>query len=106
MKRIIELHTAQGTVPVEVDEQEDGDLAVVGPRQISGALAESFEAAVQRVKPAVAAVFSSLKDVATPANRIEVEFGIKIGIKTGVYIAAADAEGTFRIKMTWDRPER
>jgi hypothetical protein len=104
MKRIIEVSTSAGTVPIEVDDMEDvGDLAVPGTRQISGALSENFEVAVEKVKPAVMAIFETLRKVSVPADQIEVEFGIKIGIKAGVYIAGADTEGTFRIKMSWKK---
>jgi hypothetical protein len=61
--------------------------------------AESFEAAVAKLKPAAAAVIDGLKGL-TP-EEITLELGLKFSAKAGVVLASADSEATFKVTLKW-----
>jgi len=48
-------------------------------------------------------LFKSLADINRPKT-IEMEFGIGFSAKVGVFLAAADTEANFKIKLTWENP--
>ena len=62
-----------------------------------------FETAIARIRPAAQAVLETLRELNTPKN-IEIEFGIKFSGKVGAFIASADTEATFRVKLVWENP--
>ena len=64
-----------------------------------------FETAIARIRPAARAVLETLSDLNTPKN-IEIEFGIKFSGKIGAFIASADTDATFRVKLVWENPTR
>lgn len=58
--------------------------------------------ALGSLKPAVQRVFESLQDLNNPKS-IEIEVGIGFSGKVGVFLASADTEATFKIKLHWER---
>ena len=87
-----------GAVVVEVDEQDPGfDRAARGDRIAEAS--ETFQDALERVRPAVEAVIDRFRTV-TP-NEIQVEFGIRLTIKAGAVITSSEGEGHFQVRLTW-----
>lgn len=85
-------------VPIEADEDEI--------KLVSRSLTDQerpFQKALEHIRPAAAAVFSALREINTP-NRIEMEIGIGFSGKIGAFIASADSNATFKIKLTWENP--
>lgn len=104
MKTLIEFPTEDGKVViVEVDEGIEGDMRAARPGEITARAAQTFESALDAIKPVVVAVINKLRDISVPVDQISVEFGIKLGAKAGVYIASADTEANFKVSLTWER---
>jgi len=59
--------------------------------------------AVDRVRPAAAAVLDSLRELNSP-KRIELEFGIGVSGSFGAFIASTKADVSFKVKLTWEKP--
>jgi hypothetical protein len=68
-----------------------------------GETSHRFETAIARIRPAAQAVLETLRELNTPKN-IEIEFGIKFSGKIGAFIASADTDATFRVKLVWENP--
>ncbi len=62
------------------------------PRELRGVFA--------KIAPVGNALLDSLKDINTP-DEINLEFGVKLGGKTGIIFAAAETEATFKVSITW-----
>lgn len=57
--------------------------------------------ALDHLKPAVQRVFASLKELNNPKT-IDLEIGVGFSGKVGVFLASADTEATFKIKLHWE----
>ena len=58
---------------------------------------------VGRIKPVADILFGALKELNTP-QEINLEFGIKLGGKTGIVFASAETECNFKIGLKWTNP--
>ncbi|MGH3777021.1 MAG: CU044_2847 family protein [Pseudonocardiaceae bacterium] len=100
---LMEVPLASGqTVIVEVDRQEvpsDLVLASNDPSAVAVKATETFEHVLDKVKPALQAVSTWAKS-ASP-DECCVEFGLKLGVETGVIIAKGTANVHFVVKLTW-----
>jgi len=89
--------------------ETDSDLAG-GPRRIArdGAreperAGDKFEAVAKRIRPAAQLVLDGLRELNTP-KEISLEFGLKFSAKTGVIVASADSEVSFKVNVKWVNP--
>jgi hypothetical protein len=107
VKQLVEFPLEDGgSIIVEV-EGTGGSVGVVrGVRQdeVVDRAKQSFETALEKLKPAAAAIIGKLRDLSEPPDKIEVEFGIKLHADAGVVLAAAGAEANYTVTLTWRRP--
>jgi len=107
MKKLIEFPVKDGeSIVVEVDEAEPegGMVRVTRLGDAIETASQTFEAAMERIRPALASIVTIVRDINEP-NEIGVEFGIKMSAKAGVVIASTDAEANFAVKLTWKKKE-
>ena len=89
---------------VEVEEaNEQIARRAANPQALAEAASQTLEAALERIKPAMTAVTTTLREFNSP-DEMTVEFGIKLSAAAGVVVASASTEGNFSVKMTWKRP--
>lgn len=105
MTRLIEFETDQnGTILIEAADDEPSE----GQREVSvhGVLVEktgvAFEAAFAGIKPIARSIITQIREVATGASEIEVEFGVKLTAAAGAVLAKAGAEGHCRVSIKWN----
>ncbi|MCK4856620.1 MAG: hypothetical protein KAT58_01495 [candidate division Zixibacteria bacterium] len=110
MKQLIEFPLEDGsTILVEVDEPESaGGTARVARRgdKIVEKANQSFETALDKVKPTANAVIAKLRGLYDPPDEISVEFGIKLSAETGVVLAAAGMEANFKVTLKWQKNQK
>lgn len=109
MKRLIEFPLNDGSsVVVEVDEPdvERGVAKAARPGEVAERAKETFEAALERIRPAAATIIGKLRDLVDPPDEIEVEFGIKLTAEAGAVLASAGVEANYRVTLTWKRTEQ
>ncbi len=107
MKQLIEFPLEDGsTILVEVDEPEGAgrtrQVARGGDKTIEKAN-QTFEKALDKVKPTANAVISKLRDLIEQPDEIGVEFGLKFSAESGVIIAAAGIEANFKVMIKWQK---
>ncbi len=106
MKQIVEFPLEDGsTIWVEVDELEGAGMAApvaLGDKRIKKAK-QSFEAALENVKPAASVVISKLRDLIEQPDEIGLEFGIKLSMESGVILASAGMEANFKVTLKWQK---
>ncbi len=78
------------------------ELADRGEEEIPEAR-ERLDALVGKIQPVAQTVFDALKELNTP-QEINLEFGIKLGGKTGIVFASAETECNFKIGLKWTNP--
>jgi hypothetical protein len=105
MKRLIEYPLQDGgTLLIEVDEPDSGGVSRAARfGDVSEKAQQTFETAIERVRPAAAVIIAKLSDLAQSPEQIQVEFGLKLSAKAGAFIAAAETEANFKITLTWRR---
>jgi len=110
MKHLIEIPLTNGeTVIVEVDGAETSahpttprrGIREVVEEQIVERVERTFEAALDKVRPAAAAIIEKLQDLNRAPSEIGVEFGIKIGAKGNAFITSAETEANFKVTLKW-----
>ncbi len=79
------------------------ELANRGEEEIPEAR-ERLDALVRKIQPVAQTVFGALKELNTP-QEINLEFGIKLGGKTGIVFASAETECNFKIGLKWTNPK-
>lgn len=104
MKRLIEFPLEDGTtIMVEVDELKvKSEVVPVSTK--SGGVEKAqitFEAAISKIRPVAETVINTLHDIPKRPDEIELEFGLKLNGKTGIYIASVGTEANFQVRLTW-----
>jgi hypothetical protein len=89
-------------IVVEMDDDQLAGMApaAVSPGQVALKATESFEAAIDRLLPAVRAIADRVRQV-TP-DQASVELGVKVTAESGVIVAKAAGEANFKLTLTWN----
>ncbi|MDW7991470.1 MAG: CU044_2847 family protein [Anaerolineae bacterium] len=108
MRRLVEFPLEDGTsVWVEVEEVEGpGMVPAARGEGVPERARQTFEAALERVRPLAKAVICKLRTLADPPDEIdeiEVEFGLKLNAEAGAILAAAGTEAHYTVTLTWKR---
>ena len=103
-KRLIEFPLEDGTsVLVEVDEPlaDGGVVRAARPGEIAERASQTFETALERIKPVGVAILAKLRDFSDRPDELAVEFGVSFSAKAGAILASTAAEGNCKITLVW-----
>ncbi len=104
MKRLVEFPLEEGgTILVEVEMPEGAGMVPAARGEVVQRAQQTFEAALEKVRPAAQAIIKKLRALHDPPDEIEVEFGLKMSAETGAVIAAAGVEANYKVTLTWKR---
>ena len=109
MKQLVEFPLEDGgAILVQVDEPapEGGVVRAARPGEVLKKASQTFESALDKIKPAAGAIIAKLRGLADPPDEIEVEFGLTLSAEAGAFVAAAGAEANYAVKLTWKREEK
>jgi len=104
MKHLIEFPLENGeTILVEVDEPEaSGLVPVARPGEIAAKATQTFESAMDQIKPLASGIVQKLRALSEPADEITVEFGLKLTASAGIYLAAGvGGEANYKVTLKW-----
>jgi Trypsin-co-occurring domain 1 len=107
MNKAIAQFTLEDGTPflVEVDEPESAGIqrvTAINTGQLVYQAKVTLEEALDRVKPVASTVLAKLKSgLTTPADEIEVTFGLKLSAEAGAIISSVGGEVTFEVKLKW-----
>jgi hypothetical protein len=87
-------------------EAPDSDIVVTRGLREQGARVtqqaqESFERAVDRIRPAADALLSSLTALAHSPDEVSVEFAVQLSAEAGAVIANLGSTATFKVAIKW-----
>jgi hypothetical protein len=108
LKQLIEFSLEDGTsFLMEVDEPET--IAVERVALPSGRLVlkaqQSFEEALDKIKPVASTLISKLRGLNTPADEVEVKFGLKLTADAGAIFTSVGGEVSYEITLKWNQPK-
>lgn len=108
MKQLIEFPLeAGGSVLVQVDEPApEGVVKASRAGDVVKKAGQTFEDALDRIKPAASAIIAKLRGLTDPPDEIEVEFGLTLNAEAGAFVALAGAEANYSVTLTWKREEK
>lgn len=79
-------------------------VALPGGEQQVYQTAYTLEKVLEPIQPVLSKVASRLKSgLTTPADEVEITFGLKLTAAAGVVFSSVGAEGTFEVKVKWGR---
>jgi NTP-dependent ternary system trypsin peptidase co-occuring protein len=64
------------------------------PAEVAERARQTFEASLERIKPAAAAIIAKIRELSDKREEIGVEFGIKLSAEAGVVIASTGSRQT------------
>ena len=107
MKKLVEFPLEDGTsVLVEIDEPDvEGVVRAARPGEIAERATQTFEAAVEKIRPAAVAILKQVRDVSDPPDQVVVEFGVKLNAAAGAVLASVGAEANYKLTLTWKRAD-
>lgn len=107
MKQLIEFELEEGgSILVEVEASEEtGMVQAKRGGEVVQRAQQTFEEAMDKVRPAAQAIIHKLRALHDPPDEIEVEFGLKMDAKAGALVAAAGVEANYKVTLTWKREE-
>lgn len=103
-KQLAEFYLEDGTTfLVEVDEPESSAIQRVAlpSGQLVVKAQESFEKALEQVKPVASTIISKLHNLNTPASEVEVKFGLKLTADAGAVFTSVGGEVSYEITLKW-----
>ncbi len=95
--------TDNTTFLVEIEEPEDRSLervALPSRRNVIKAK-QSFEEALENVKPVASTIIKKLRGMNTPATEVEVKFGLKLTADAGAIFTSVGGEVSYEITLKW-----
>ncbi len=103
MSEIIEFHLKSGE-SVYLEVAEDPSSAVPKPAGLGDdairKASETFEDALEKVKPAARAVVQAFRELNEP-DEIGLEFGIQFKTEANVFVLTGEANASFKLSLKW-----
>lgn len=109
MNRVIEFPLeGGGTFLVEVDQpQPEGGLQRAGAAgEVVERAEQTFQTALEKIKPAAAAIIAKIRQLGDTPDELTVEFGIRLSAQVGVVLTKAAAEGNYKITLKWKQEKQ
>lgn len=104
-KKLAQFSLSDGTTfLVEIDEPESTAIervALPSGKQVLKAR-QTFEEALDKIKPVASTIISNLRDLNQPADAVEVKFGLKLTADTGAIFASVGGEVSYEITLKWN----
>jgi hypothetical protein len=94
-----------GSVLIEIEESNSVAVQRVANEKLGEQVVQakqSFEQALEQVMPVASTVANRLwKGLTTPADEIELKFGVKLTSEVGAIIATVGGEVNFEVTLKW-----
>jgi len=97
-----------GSVLVEVNNDSQPSGAVQASRDADSIVTkakQSFDNALEKIKPAADVIIKKLRGLTDAPDEIEVEFGIKLGAEAGAVVATTSMEANYKVVLKWIKPQ-
>lgn len=106
MKNLIEFPLEDGTsifVEVDNDESDGGVIKASRSGEVAIKASQTFESALEKVKPIAQTVISKLRSLHDSPDEVEVGFGLKLNAGVGAVVASTSMEANYTITLRWKK---
>lgn len=108
MTYLVELPVGEGdgpaqTVAVEIDQVEDGLVAVARPGEVVARAGRSLGEMVAGIRPVAEHFVQGFRGMVHAPDEIAVEFGVSLSAKADVIISSTAAQANFKVTLKWHR---
>ncbi|MFM6349333.1 MAG: CU044_2847 family protein [Dolichospermum sp.] len=104
MKQIVEFTLESGeSIFIELDQAAETDDRISLRDQVVHKATQTFESALETVKPIANAIITKVSSLKQPADEVEVKFGIKISAQLGAVVASGNSEVNYEITLKWKK---
>jgi len=105
-KQLTEFSLEDGTkFLAEVDELENSNSLVRVARPDTGQMVieakKKFDEVLDQIQPVASAIIIKLSQLNTPADEVEVKFGIKLNAAAGAIFTSVSGEANYEITLKW-----
>ncbi len=105
-KQIVEFSLEDGTkFLAEVDESENSNALRRVARSDTGQMVveakKKFDEVLDQIQPVASAIITKLSQLNTPADEVEVKFGIKLNAAAGAIFTSVSGEANYEITLKW-----
>jgi hypothetical protein len=105
-KQITEFSLEDGTkFLAEIDEPENTNSLVRVARPDAGQIVveakKKFDEVLDQIQPVASAIIVKLSQLNTPADEVEVKFGIKLNAVAGAIFTSVGGEANYEITLKW-----
>ncbi|MCW5317533.1 hypothetical protein GTQ43_28130 [Nostoc sp. KVJ3] len=105
-KQIVEFSLEDGTkFLAEIDEPENSNSFVRVARPDVGQMVveakKKFDEILDEIQPVASAIIIKLSQLNTPADEVEVKFGIKLNAAAGAIFTSVSGEANYEITLKW-----
>jgi hypothetical protein len=106
-KQVAEFSLADGTTfYAEVDEPQSNSAIqrVASPTgQLVIKAKQTFDEVLDKIQPVASAIVTKLSNLNTPADEVEVKFGIKLSADAGAIFTSVGGEVSYEITLKWKK---
>jgi len=103
-KQIVEFVLDNGsTFLIEVDDSSNNAIERVAlpSGQVIFKAKQTFEAALDGIKPVASTIISKLKQLNEPVDEVEIKFGIKLTADFGAIFTSIGSDVSYEITLKW-----
>ncbi|MDF5707694.1 MAG: CU044_2847 family protein [Nostoc sp. S4] len=105
-KQLVEFSLEDGTkFLAEIDEPENSNALVRVARPDAGQMVveakKKFDDVLDQIQPIASAIINKLSQLNTPADEVEVKFGIKLNAGVGAIFTSVGGEANYEITLKW-----
>jgi Trypsin-co-occurring domain 1 len=109
-KEIVEFYLDDGTTfLMEIDAPNNSSLKRVSRVDIGKDIVkatQSFEKSLDRIIPFASTALNRLRyNLMTPADEVELKFGVKMTAEAGAIIASVSSDVSFEVTLRWKQPD-
>ena len=97
---LVEFSSSQGTVVVELDDDDPGYVRASSGELIAKAKM-GFGQALDVIRPVASTVIERIESLPLKPSRIEIELGIKLNARTGAVLASAGGDCHIKLRLCW-----
>lgn len=110
MKKLVKFQLEDQTMLLmeveEIEADRAGDstterVALPGGQVMVEQAQQTFERALDSLQPATTAIIRKLKGINTPADEVQVKFGIKLSADAGAIFTTVGGEVNFEVTLKW-----
>jgi hypothetical protein len=94
----------RSAVVVEIDDEEPGFVRASAAGQLAGRAANTLRDALDVIRPTAQALVETIESLPRRPAEAVVEFGIRLNGRAGAVIASTEAQGHFKVRLTWRDP--